>query len=134
ALLLFFTVLRNSCAAWSAKTGSICDMIDWKKSMKCAGRSRISMRSYGSASKGSNLSKVKAINLSVVLNHIRSRGPISRTELAEITDLTSATITNVVNQLVKLGLVSESGRVVSRGGGRYRVLLTLNEGYYHTVG
>ena len=92
------------------------------------------MRRHVSAAKGSNLSKVKTINLSVVLNHIRSRGPISRTELAEVTDLTAATITNVVNQLAKLGLVSESGRVLSRGGGRYRVLLTLNESNYYTVG
>lgn len=91
-------------------------------------------RPHRPVAKGSNLIKVKAINLSVVLSQIRLRGPISRTELADLTELTSATITNVVNHLERLNLVTESGRVVSRGGGRNRVLLTLNNAAYRTVG
>lgn len=77
--------------------------------------------------------EVKAINLSVVLDAIRHYGPISRTELAEMTELTSATITNVTSHLTDLGLISESGSAASHGG-RKRVLLTLRENAYWAMG
>lgn len=76
--------------------------------------------------KGSSWEDVKHANVAVVLSAIRRFGPISRTELAELTDLTSGTITNVTSRLLELGLISEAGQTASRGG-RKRVLLKLRE-------
>lgn len=50
------------------------------------------------------------------LDLIRSAGPISRVELAELTGLTQATISTVVRGLLTEGLVSEAGRSESTGG------------------
>jgi predicted NBD/HSP70 family sugar kinase len=53
--------------------------------------------------------------LAVVLDLIRSRGPVSRVELAEASGLTQATMTHAVRKLIGLGLVHEVGTVPSRG-------------------
>lgn len=50
------------------------------------------------------------------LDLIRSVGPISRVELAELTGLTQATISTVVRTLIADGLVIETGRGESTGG------------------
>lgn len=68
-----------------------------------------------------------------MLSAIRRFGPISRTELAELTDLTSGTITNVTSRLLELGLISEAGNAASRGG-RKRVLLKLREEAFLAIG
>ncbi|WP_404474436.1 ROK family protein [Microbacterium aerolatum] len=54
----------------------------------------------------------------IVLDVIRTRGPISRIELAEATGLTAATMTRVVRDLLADGLVVESGHGASTGGKR----------------
>ncbi len=83
--------------------------------------------------KGSSWEDVKHANVAVVLGAIRRFGPISRTELAELTDLTSGTITNVTSRLLELGLISEAGNAASRGG-RKRVLLKLREDAFLAIG
>mgnify|MGYP001423200690 CR=1 FL=1 len=83
--------------------------------------------------KGSSWEDVKHNNVAVVLSAIRRFGPISRTELAELTDLTSGTITNVTSRLLELGLISEAGNAASRGG-RKRVLLKLREEAFLAIG
>ena len=52
----------------------------------------------------------------VVLDLIRTRGPISRVALAELTGLTQATMSTVVRQLLDEGLILETGRGESTGG------------------
>lgn len=64
-------------------------------------------------------SKGKALDL------IRSAGPISRVQLAELTGLTQATISTLVRELLAEGLVSETGRDVSTGG-KPRTRLEIN--------
>lgn len=66
-----------------------------------------------------------ATSRGAVLDLIRSKGPISRVELAESTGLTQATMSNVVRQLLIDGLVIDSGRGESTGG-KPRVLLSIN--------
>ncbi|GLY30899.1 ROK family transcriptional regulator [Kineosporia sp. NBRC 101731] len=61
----------------------------------------------------------------LVLDLIRTRSPISRVELAEITGLTPAAITHAVRSLLDDGLVQESGQR-ERTGGKPRVMLTIS--------
>ncbi|MBG6059446.1 putative NBD/HSP70 family sugar kinase [Cryobacterium sp. MP_M5] len=69
----------------------------------------------------------------IVLDLIRSEGPISRVELAERTGLTQATMSTVVRQLILDGLVLETGRSESTGG-KPRVLLNINPDARFAVG
>lgn len=68
-----------------------------------------------------------------VLDLIRSEGPVSRVELADITGFTQATMSNVVRQLLTDGLVVEYGRGESTGG-KPRVLLQINASARYAVG
>jgi predicted NBD/HSP70 family sugar kinase len=69
----------------------------------------------------------------LVLDLIRSEGPVSRVELAEHTGLTQATMSTVVRQLLLDGLVLETGRSESTGG-KPRVLLAINPTARFAVG
>lgn len=60
-----------------------------------------------------------------ILDLIRSTGPVSRVELAEMTGLTQATISTSVRELLSSGLVSETGRGESTGG-KPRMRLEIN--------
>jgi predicted NBD/HSP70 family sugar kinase len=69
----------------------------------------------------------------LALDLIRARGPISRTELADVTGLTPATMSTLVRQLLSEGLVRETGHGESKGG-RPMVLLEINPGSRFAVG
>lgn len=69
-----------------------------------------------------------------MLDLLRTRGTLSRVELAERTGLTPATITNVVRRLIDDGLVHETGRDQQQGRGQPRRLLELNAGAWYAVG
>jgi predicted NBD/HSP70 family sugar kinase len=82
---------------------------------------------------GTNLPRVGGYNQAVVLDAIRTRGSVSRVELAGITGLTSQTVSNVVRRLLDAGLVSESGHAPSNGGKR-RILLSPRADGAYAVG
>lgn len=65
---------------------------------------------------GVNLTVVKAHNEAVIINLIRRKAPISRYELAELSGLTPATISAIVNRLILQGILGETGTAPSRGG------------------
>jgi len=69
----------------------------------------------------------------LVLDLIRTLGPISRVELAETTGLTQATMSTVVRQLLGEGLVIETGRGESTGG-KPPVMLDVNPDARFAVG
>lgn len=69
----------------------------------------------------------------LVLDLIRTLGPISRVELAETTGLTQATMSTVVRQLLGEGLVVETGRGESTGG-KPPVMLDVNPDARFAVG
>ncbi|MBW4033625.1 MAG: ROK family transcriptional regulator [Acidobacteria bacterium] len=69
----------------------------------------------------------------LVLDLIRSQGPISRVELAEATGLTQATMSTVVRQLIDTELVVETGRGESTGG-RTPVLIDINPSSRFAIG
>jgi glucokinase-like ROK family protein len=70
-----------------------------------------------------DLNLVKKINTSIVLEHIRSHSPISRAQIAEVTGLTKATVSSLVNELISSDLVHEIGAGASSGGRKPMMLL-----------
>jgi N-acetylglucosamine repressor len=69
-------------------------------------------------------------NVFDVLTILQQKSSLSRAELARITQLTPATISNVVAELHKLGIVREHGHGVSQGG-RRPIMIELNpESFY----
>jgi N-acetylglucosamine repressor len=73
----------------------------------------------------SNSRDLKVLNRLLVLNTIRKRGPIARYEVAKVTSLAPPTVTVIVNDLIKAGVITEIGSGESSGG-RKPVLLELN--------
>lgn len=60
---------------------------------------------------GMNLSQVLEKNRAAVLRIMRRRGKCSRAELAKLTGLNPATITNIANEFLGAGLMRETGTV-----------------------
>lgn len=71
-----------------------------------------------------NSAVMKQVNRHMILDCIRRR-PISRAELSDETQLTRASITQIVDNLMQEGLVMESATVDSRRPGRRQTQLTL---------
>ncbi|ADH97951.1 ROK family transcriptional regulator [Salisediminibacterium selenitireducens] len=76
---------------------------------------------------------MKSLNRSLVINIIRRKGPISRTDISKQANLTPPTVTNIVNDLLKEGLVKE-GRTGASKGGRRPVLLSINYNNHYVIG
>jgi predicted NBD/HSP70 family sugar kinase len=72
-------------------------------------------------------------NRSVLLWSLFFGQPCSRQDLSEATGLSSASVSNVIRELISEGIVTEAGSVDSDGG-RPRVLLRMNPGYGHVIG
>jgi N-acetylglucosamine repressor len=86
------------------------------------------------AKSASNSRDLKVLNRLLVLNTIRKNGPIARYEVAKVTGLTPPTVTVIVNELKKAGVVNEIGSGESNGG-RKPVLLELkgHAGFIYAV-
>ena len=80
------------------------------------------LRGEKPASKSRDL---KVLNRLLVRETIRRHGPIARYEVAKLTGLTPPTVTVIVNELLREGVVKEIGFGESTGG-RRPVMLTLN--------
>src|SRR5690242_4952101 len=76
---------------------------------------------------------LRRINRSKALREIFFHGPISRLEICQRSDMSQATVTNVVADLLGDRIVIESGSKDSDGG-RPIALLTINPGYGHIIG
>ena len=86
---------------------------------------------------GSNISKVKSHNVRTVLSMLRQHGHASRAYLAELTGLSTTTISNLVSELLEQGLVTEEGVIKSGprpSAGRPRTPLRLVPEARHAVG
>lgn len=88
--------------------------------------------------RGSNINRVKLHNLQVVLLSLLYEPVLSRIQLAERTNLSNTTITNLIAELKAQGVVSEkensSGEENQRSVGRPRVGICLNPDSRFTVG
>lgn len=80
-----------------------------------------------------NLELMHELNTKQILRLIRQFSPISRSEIVEKSNLTAATVSRIVNKLIKFNLVNEIGYGESSGG-RKPVLLELNSGSVLTIG
>lgn len=78
-------------------------------------------------------SSVKELNTKNILDIIRKHGPISRIEIAEITGLTPATITNITSELIDNKLIIE-GEAGDSSGGRRPIMLKIRGDYYRVIG
>lgn len=76
---------------------------------------------------------MKQLNISAILEVLRIKRRISRAEIAQITGLTPASVTNITKELMKSGFVQETG-IGESSGGRPPVILELNPDAGYVVG
>lgn len=69
----------------------------------------------------------------LILNMVSHLGPISRTELTELTDYRPASVTEIIKELLDEQLIVESGSV-SVGHGRKRTMLEINKEHLCAIG
>jgi len=80
-----------------------------------------------------NLERVGDHNQRVTLHAIRVNGPITRTDLTDITGLTPPAIANITKRLMQDNLIREAGRV--RGArGQPPIKLVINPDSWFSVG
>lgn len=82
---------------------------------------------------GTNLFRVKAYNEARVLEIIRTRGSISRPDIAEASGLKFQSVSNITNRLREVGVVQEEDGAANSGR-RRSVMLRLNERAAFAVG
>lgn len=75
--------------------------------------------------RSANRRLMREINQMLVLGAIRDQGPISRTDIADVTHLSAATISGITGDLIEQRLVEEREAGISTGG-RRPILLALN--------
>ncbi|PNS01847.1 hypothetical protein X928_02125 [Petrotoga miotherma DSM 10691] len=85
------------------------------------------------ANKTYNIELVKERNRTVVLELLNSKGTSTRSEISDITGLTNATITNIVNELISKDLVEEVGTIDGKLG-RKRKLIKIKEDAFYVIG
>ncbi|WP_413378143.1 ROK family transcriptional regulator [Alkalihalobacillus sp. 1P02AB] len=76
---------------------------------------------------------IKRINLSIVINTIREKGPISRVEIAKLSKLNKATVSSLVDELLEKDYVVEIGAGRSSVG-RKPILLNFNDSSGYVIG
>ena len=74
--------------------------------------------------KGS-LKLIREINSSIIIDLLKAKGPQSKYDISKSTGLSAPSVTNIVNDLIKIGIVKEVGMGESIGG-RPPLLLDLN--------
>jgi predicted NBD/HSP70 family sugar kinase len=83
---------------------------------------------------GRNAKLVKVHNQALVLRIIQQQEAISRKEIASLTGLTQATITNIANTLLENKLITETGKDEnSNSYGRKPILLAINRDQYKII-
>lgn len=80
-----------------------------------------------------DLSLIKELNKSIVLDLIRKKGPISRAEIAKTINISPTTVTSAVSELIDDLLVYENGLGTSNGG-RKPILVQLNPNNRFLIG
>lgn len=82
---------------------------------------------------GINQENIQKLNRILVLRLLRATGTCSRADLARMSNLRPATITNIVNELKDLHLIREEG-VINVERGRNGIAVSLDKSYYRVIG
>ncbi|MCJ8013829.1 ROK family transcriptional regulator [Paenibacillus sp. KQZ6P-2] len=80
-----------------------------------------------------DLKLVQELNRSIILNKIRSHGPISRISIAKECRVSPSTVASAVQELIKEGYVSELGAGKSSGGRKPILLKFAPDNHYIIV-
>ncbi len=80
-----------------------------------------------------NVDLVKQLNGAAVYRLIDRKGPISRIQIAELSQLAPASVTKITRQLIERGLIKEVEQQASTGGRRAISIITETRGF-HTIG
>lgn len=76
---------------------------------------------------GANMESVRKKNRSTILKYLNDGGPSSRKDLADVTGLTPAAVTQICTELLSEGILQETGmNVQSSGAGRKKIYLDIN--------
>jgi predicted NBD/HSP70 family sugar kinase len=75
---------------------------------------------------------IRNINRQIILNYIREKGPISRADIARLTNLQRSTVSVIVEELLRAGLINEIYGESS--GGRPPQLLSLRTSHAVAIG
>ena len=82
---------------------------------------------------GMNMERVRQQNRSLILRYILNQGAASRKEIAAVSGLTQASVTQITTALIEEGFLKEVGTPGGKGGpGRREILLSLNSGNFLT--
>ncbi len=69
-----------------------------------------------------------------ILSSVFRNQPVSRTVISELTGFSKATVSNAVDELIKIGLVEETGNgLASPNGGPRPIYLSINAGYASVI-
>lgn len=79
-----------------------------------------------------NVDLVKQLNSAVVYRLIDQQGPISRIQIADISQLAPASVTKITRQLLERGLIKEVAQQASTGG-RRAISLTTEVAPFHSI-
>ncbi len=79
-----------------------------------------------------NIDLVKQLNSAAVYRLIDQEGPISRIQIADISQLAPASVTKITRQLIERGLIKEVEQQASTGGRRAISIVTESRGF-HTI-
>ncbi len=80
-----------------------------------------------------DLQLLRGHNRGLIVRLLRTRGPMSRTQLSRMSGLAPSGLTRLVRDLLDEGLIEELGKCRSHGG-RRAVLLGFNPSYAYTIG
>lgn len=82
------------------------------------------------------MNPIKKSNRTRILEYIFRNAPVSRTTIAEQTDITPATVTTTIAELINEQIIIDLGKTEQSDNtpGRKRVLIDLNEDYAYAIG
>lgn len=83
--------------------------------------------------KGKNKTDLQKMNRTLVIRTIQRQRHITRVEIAKLTGLNQATVTNIVGDLIEVKVVKESGLVAGKGG-RRSIMLELAAENFAVIG
>ena len=85
---------------------------------------------------GGNMTMVKFKNRELILNVIKNNGAVSRVDIAHKLQLTPASITILVNDMIKEGFIKELGLLEyeEKRSGRKKILIDIDYSYKYAMG